>query len=58
MTPTDSVAWKRIVNTPPRKIGPTSMERITRYVETAGIDYMSLDLPLAIGNQSTLEQLE
>jgi DNA helicase-2/ATP-dependent DNA helicase PcrA len=33
MTPTDSVAWKRIVNTPPRKIGPTSMESIMKYVE-------------------------
>gem|GEM_PF-2865940 len=46
MNPTDSVAWKRVVNTPPRKIGPTSMERIMKYVETHEIDYMSLDVPL------------
>jgi DNA helicase-2/ATP-dependent DNA helicase PcrA len=43
MNPTDSVAWKRVINTPPRKIGPTSVERIMKYVETHDIDYMSLD---------------
>ena len=34
------------------------MERITRYVETNDIDYMSLDLPRTMGNQSTIENLE
>ena len=58
MTPTDSIAWKRIVNTPPRKIGPTTVERTMKYVETSGIDYMSLDAPLSKGNQSSIEQLE
>lgn len=29
-----------------------------KYVETTGIDYMSLDAPLAKGNQSSIEQLE
>lgn len=47
MTPTDGIAWKRIVNTPPRKIGPTTIERTMKYVETVGIDYMSLDLGLS-----------
>lgn len=47
MTPTDGIAWKRIVNTPPRKIGPTTIERTVKYVETTGIDYMSLDTPLS-----------
>lgn len=58
MTPTNSVAWKRIVNTPPRKIGPTSVERIMKYVSENELDYMSLDLPRSIWNQSTLEHLE
>lgn len=58
MNPTDSVAWKRVVNTPPRKIGPTSIERTMKYVEISGIDYMSLDLPRSLGNQKSLESLE
>lgn len=58
MNPTDSVAWKRVVNTPPRKIGPTSIERTMKYVETCGMDYMSLDLPRSLGNQKSLESLE
>lgn len=58
MTPTDGIAWKRIVNTPPRKIGPTTIERTMKYVETKGIDYMSLDTSLSQWDQSTIGILE
>lgn len=51
MTPTDGIAWKRIVNTPARKIGPTTIDRVIKYVETSNIDYMSLGL--SVGNQET-----
>lgn len=55
MTPTDGIAWKRIVNTPPRKIGHTSLERITQYVEKSGIDYMALGQPVGDTNQLGFE---
>lgn len=57
MTPTDSIAWKRIVNTPPRKIGPTSIEKITKYVNMSGIDYLSLIEPVNNRNQTTFEDI-
>lgn len=55
MTPTDGLAWKRIVNTPARKIGPTTIERVMKYVEQTGIDYMELGSPLSHGHQSIIE---
>jgi len=42
LTPQDSIAWKRIVNTPARKIGPTTIERTIQYVERAKINFMAL----------------
>ena len=54
--PTDGLAWKRIVNTPARKIGPTTIERVIKYVEQTGIDYMELGSS-SHGHQSTIEWL-
>jgi DNA helicase-2/ATP-dependent DNA helicase PcrA len=42
LTPQDSIAWKRIVNTPARKIGPTTIERTIHYVEKTHINFMML----------------
>jgi DNA helicase-2/ATP-dependent DNA helicase PcrA len=42
LTPQDSIAWKRIVNTPARKIGPTTIERTIQYVERVKINFMAL----------------
>ena len=42
LTPQDSIAWKRIVNTPARKIGPTTVERVIQYVERVKINFMVL----------------
>mgnify|MGYP003532354917 CR=1 FL=1 len=57
MTPTDSLAWKRIVNVPARKIGPTTVERVMKYVEQTDIDYLELGAPVSHGNQSTIHGL-
>lgn len=54
-TPEDSIAWKRIVNTPPRKIGPTTVERSMKYVSDNGINFMMLDQSVNRDNQTTLE---
>ncbi len=58
-TPQDSVSWKRIVNTPPRKIGPTTLERVTRYVEKNNIHFTQITQPIGedIGN-THLERIE
>jgi DNA helicase-2/ATP-dependent DNA helicase PcrA len=42
LTPQDSIAWKRIVNVPTRKIGPTTIERVIHYVESSGINFLDL----------------
>lgn len=42
LTPTDSIAWKRIVNVPTRKIGPTTVERVMRYVAETGVNFFDL----------------
>ncbi len=42
LTPQDSIAWKRIVNTPTRKIGPSTIERTLQYIESNKIDFMML----------------
>ena len=39
VNPTDTVALKRIVNTPKRAIGDTSIGHIDRYVESAGVSF-------------------
>lgn len=43
LTPTDGQAWKRIINVPPRKIGPTTVERTMYYVEKKNINYLELE---------------
>ncbi len=50
LTPQDSIAWKRIVNTPARKIGPTTIERTIQYVEKSKINFMMLGQPAGNGN--------
>lgn len=50
--PHDSISWKRIVNTPTRKIGPTTIERTVQYIEKNSINFM--ELGQSVGNDGVI----